>query len=165
MQFTTCYAKILPSSKWNFLKISLTKNPSVVLSLMNSCCTPILLYGLEALKLNVSIRNDIDFVYNTIFAKIFKVSDKNVISLCQYYTEYVPASCLLDLQRMNFFNSVNELKDSLPFQLNKLLSTQLDVEDACKKYALTSEMISKLGKDTRKLAVRNWFESSILNLL
>ena len=54
---------------------------------------------------------------------------------------------------------------SLPFQLNKLLGTQLDVEDICKKYALTSEMISKLGKDTRKLAVRNWFESSILNLL
>src|ERR1043165_3460222 len=55
-------------------KIGAFKNPNVILSLINSFCLPILLYEMEALDLNASLRNSIDFAYNSVFVKINRIS-------------------------------------------------------------------------------------------
>ena len=62
-----------------FGKIISLRNPSVILSLFQSFSVPILCYSLEALWLNQSQRNSIDFVYNNIFVKIFNVQDSQTI--------------------------------------------------------------------------------------
>ena len=70
-----------------FGKIYSTNNPTVILSLINSCCMPVLLYGLEALQLNSSSIDSINFMYSSVFSKVFKTKDKNTIKLCKYYSE------------------------------------------------------------------------------
>ena len=73
-------------------------HPQVLISLINSYCLPILLYGMEALCLNRAPRNTIDFVYNSAFVKIFSVKQKQSILECEYFTENLPATCVLDLE-------------------------------------------------------------------
>jgi len=102
-------------------KIACTKNPSVCLSLLNSFCTPILLYGLEALNLNKATRESLEFVFNSLFVKIFNIKDKEALSLCQWYMGYLPVSCVLDLKMINFHNDILCNKsDSLMFIIDKL---------------------------------------------
>ena len=102
-----CKQKFYRAANGIFGKIGSTKNPNVILTLVNSFCLPILLYGMEALDLNVKSRNSIDFIYNSVFAKLFNIKDKQTISLCQYYTGYLPASCSLDEMR-KFFNVLGD---------------------------------------------------------
>jgi len=66
-------------------KIISTKNPSVSLSLLHSFCVPVLYYGLEALWLNQAMRQSLDFVYNSIYLKIFNIKDAVSVSLSQLY--------------------------------------------------------------------------------
>ena len=44
--------------------------------------------------------------YAAIFAKVFGVSDKNVILNCQYFSGYLPFSDLLDLKKIKFMDGV-----------------------------------------------------------
>jgi hypothetical protein len=89
-------------------------SPSSIISLTNTFCLPILLYGLEALSLSNSAINDIDFCYNSIFAKIFKVKDPNTIAQCRYYSGTLSASLIHMLRRLKFFDGLAHSPDSLP---------------------------------------------------
>ena len=106
-------------------KIVNTKNPSVILSLFNSFCVPVLLYGLEAFNLNKSCRNSLDFAFHSLFAKIFKTNDANTISTCQYYCGYLPASQLLDLKIINFFNGIAAMPNSVACDISIYLLNQM----------------------------------------
>ena len=123
-----------------FGKIFSTGNPTLILSVINTFCVPILLYGLEAVRLNVSLMKSIDFMYNSVFAKIFKTSDNNTISQCQYYTSYLPISCVLDLKTLNFLSVIPSLSNSLPLIISKLTNTS-DVSDIARKYSLNSDLV------------------------
>ena len=70
-----------------FGKIHSTNNPTVMLSLINGYCMPVLLYGLKALQFNSSSIDSINFMYSSVFSKVFKTQDKNTIKLCKYYSE------------------------------------------------------------------------------
>ena len=94
-------------------KIISTKNPAVTLSLLHSFCVPILFYGLEAIHLRKAERDSIDFAYNSLFVKIFNIKDKVLISNCQYYTGYLPASYVLDLKIIKFQNSIQTISNSI----------------------------------------------------
>ena len=140
-----------------FGKIFCTQNPTLILSVINSFCVPILLYGLEAVHLNVSSMKSIDFMYNSVFAKVFKTSDNNTISQCQYYTRHLPISCVLDLKIMNFLSALPLLSNSLPLIISKL-SNMCDVSDIARRYAINSDLLMHCGKDVRKRLMWSWFE-------
>ena len=72
-----------------FGKIVTFTSPMVVLSLINASCVPILLYGLNAFKLNKSELGKIDDTLNSIFYKLFKVNSKENIRLCQFYFKFL----------------------------------------------------------------------------
>ena len=58
-----------------FGKIGTQRNSGVVLSLINSFCIPVLLYGLEAFSLKQSNVNKINSLLNTVYSKMFNVRD------------------------------------------------------------------------------------------
>ena len=55
--------------------------------------------------------------YSTVFFKLFSVKDKLNIQLCQYYSGCLPPSYRLAIKKLNFFNALQFLKNSLPLQL------------------------------------------------
>jgi len=56
----------------------------LTLSLIDSFCVPVLLYGWEAIGNKKATSNSLDFVYNSIFVKLFKVKELSNIHSCQF---------------------------------------------------------------------------------
>ena len=147
-----------------FSKIVATKDPTVIISLMNSFCVPILLYGLEAFNVTTSCRNSVDFLYNSIFVKIFKIKERNCILRCQYYTNNLPATCQLDLKTLNFEASVLTLKDSLPYLIGHLIPSN-DVMCICDRYSISHVTLCSTSNFVKSLLVRKTFEASVEALI
>jgi len=63
---------------------------------------PILLYGLEALPLNKSQLNSLDFVVNRFFMKLFKTSDIKIVEICREQFNFALPSVQLDRRCRNF---------------------------------------------------------------
>lgn len=90
---------------------------AVVLSLTASYCTPILLYGLEAVTLNKAERSRLNNPFNMIFSKLFGTYDKSVIKSCQLYCGYLPFNLLLDMKILRFYRKFINLDNSIVNQL------------------------------------------------
>ena len=89
-----------------FAKIGTKASPRVLLSLVNSFCLHVLLYGVEALSINAQMRSCLDNAFNTTFAKIFSSFDRKVILNCQYYCGSLPMCYRLDCRLFEFYKSL-----------------------------------------------------------
>ena len=66
-------------------------NESVIVSLLKSCCIPILMYSVEAIDLNKTEVNRLQNPVSLAFGKIFKTfDDNNTISSCMFYMNCLP---------------------------------------------------------------------------
>jgi len=74
----------------------------LTLSLIDRFWVPVLLYGWEAIGNEKATSNSLDFVYNSIFIKLFKFKKSSNIHSCKFYTRCLPASNRLDLRLINF---------------------------------------------------------------
>ena len=92
-------------------------NHNHILSLIDTFCMPVLVYGLEAINLSKSDRNTIDLVYSSIFFKIFSVKELTVIRQCQFFSDCFPTSYRLDNKVFNFFNGIKLHSSSLQLLL------------------------------------------------
>jgi hypothetical protein len=128
--------KFFQSANGIFGKIGLRAQPSLILSLIDTFCIPLLLYGLDALLLTNSERSTLDFIYSTVYLKVFHVKEKVCINLCQYYSGCLPASYRLDVRKINFMYSVFNSYDSLPYQLVSLLGSD-DLVSLMARYVIT----------------------------
>jgi hypothetical protein len=88
----------------------LGSNPSIslTLSLISSNCNPILLYGLESLKLYKTDVNTLSHPYNSVYMKLFQSFDKTIITLCQFYCGEMPFEQLLHIRILNFMRSFTQ---------------------------------------------------------
>ena len=89
-----------------FGKIGNKSSPVVLCSLINSYCTPILLYALETLCLSNKLINSIEIAYNQAFFKVFSTFDKDVVSQCQFYMGYLPLRTILDIRKLSFLTKI-----------------------------------------------------------
>ena len=120
-----------------FAKIGTNGSPNVILSLVNSYCLPVLLYGTECLIGSQKIYNSLDNAYRTIFAKIFKTFDNDVIANCMYYCGMLPMHYTADIRKFKFYNSLLKASN---FQV-KLLFHRTGIrefEQLCNKYNLAA---------------------------
>src|SRR5271154_3494804 len=101
MQSSTFSAKIFQAANGIFGKIGLRGPHYLTLSLIDTFCNPVLMYGLEAMPLSKSEKNTIDFTYSTTFFKIFKVKEKSVLNLCQFYSRCLPPRYNIDIRQLN----------------------------------------------------------------
>jgi len=126
-------AKFFGALNGIFSKLGSSPSPQVTLAIIFSKCVPILLYGLEAVNLTKAQCSNINFVYNSIFAKIFHSFDKNIIMQCQFYSGYLPASYLLDRRRFKFLAELQNVE----YSQNKFLLHHLgmsEYHELCIKY-------------------------------
>jgi len=85
-----------------FGKIGRIASEEVVIHLLKTKCVPILLYGLEALPLNKSQLNSLDFVVNRFFMKLFKTSDIKIVETCREQFNFALPSVQLDRRCRKF---------------------------------------------------------------
>ena len=89
---------------------------NVTLSLSATNCHPILLYGLEALKLNKSDIATLSHPYNSVYMKLFQSFNKTVITLCQYYCGELSFEHLVHIRTLNFYARIKN-SEFLPANL------------------------------------------------
>ena len=139
-----------------FGKIATFASPSVVLSLIAASCIPVLTYGLNAVNLNTSACQSLDGAYGSIYANTFKVQDKRNIAQCQYYSGYLPVSCQVHLQTLNFLENIMKLSIAIQYTLFNWYDRQ-KYQEILNRYNIKS--ISDHW--TRKRAVECWFEENV----
>ena len=130
--------KFFQAANGIFGKIGLRAPHNLILSLIDTFCIPVLLYGVEALSLTKSDRNTLDFTYSTTFFKIFNVKETATIRLCQFYSRCLPASYRLDIRKINLLYGIKNCTDSLPFILCSLLDFN-DQIDLYNKYNISPQ--------------------------
>jgi hypothetical protein len=79
---------------------------NLILSLTSSNCLPILMYGLEAMRLTKTQVNRMVYAYNSVFYKLFRSFNSNIILQTQYYTGHLNLSSFIDLRTINFLNNL-----------------------------------------------------------
>ena len=93
----------------------------LTLSLINTfCIPPILCYELEAMRLTKTQLNSLSFPYNSGFMKLFTSYNIDIITLCQYYSGYVPFTYLYHLNCLKFYITLNASHDTPAGLLFKL---------------------------------------------
>jgi len=75
--------KISRSLNSIFGKIGVASATNMTLSLVDTFCIPVLLYGLEAINLNVSACNKLDNYYDCSLAKKIYIKENGIIKQCQ----------------------------------------------------------------------------------
>ena len=79
---------------------------NVLMKLISSQAVPILMYGLAAVTLSSADMKSLTHTYNSVFAKIFKSFDVNVIACCQFYSGYLTFEMLYEFNRYNFLHKM-----------------------------------------------------------
>jgi len=156
--------KFFGSADGIFGKVGATPDShQLILLLINGFGLPVLLYGFDAIGNKKSIVNSIDFIYNSVFVKIFGVKEVVNIRYCQFYTGSLPASCLLDLRLINFCARIkSDGSGFLASQLFCLLGDQYFIA-TLDKYNISPSV----GLSRSVVLAKVWqrFEASIMNNL
>ena len=84
---------------------------------------PTLLYGIEALNLNVSTLSNLDSPLRQAFYKVFKTFDKVTIDYCMYYTYFLPPTPRYEFiyRKIKFLVKNRSSVNSLVFFLVQIL--------------------------------------------
>jgi hypothetical protein len=83
-------------------RIGNTTATNTVLTLVASQAIPILMYGTEATGLTATQRKRFTHAFDSIFAKLFRSWNLNVIGCCQYYSGFLPFGINIDKRRFEF---------------------------------------------------------------
>ena len=152
--------KFYSASNCIFSKIGVDSNAyTLTLSLADSCSVPVLLYNLEALGNKRSTLDSIDFIYNSIFAKLFKIKDIFNIRFCQYSTGYLPISIRLELRFIKFYEGLRfDNTGSLASNLFILLGDQV-YNDMFLRYNLSD--LAPLSHNVKQYRAWQLFRESL----
>ena len=148
--------KFFQATNLIFGKIGTRVPLSLLLSLIDTFCIPVLLYGLVVWSQTKADKNTLEFAYSTVFFKLFQVKNKDNINLCRCYSGCLPVICRLDIRKLNFFSGLHGLKDSLPYKLFELA--------AIDEYCMLMRIYDILPSDRSYLSkhkVVRWLEISL----
>jgi len=78
----------------------------LILKIVSTNCNPSLLYGLEACPVTKRQLNSLSYPYNSVYMKLFKTFDVNIIKQVQYYCGCMPLSYILDISKIFFYREL-----------------------------------------------------------
>src|SRR6476469_11235025 len=81
---------------------------TVLLSLIESHCIPILMYACECVVWNKSMINSMEHAYNQAYNKIFKTYDVIIVNRCKYHMGYLPVELKYVSKKINFLSCLNK---------------------------------------------------------
>ena len=114
--FNSLYSKISKASE------------CVIISLINSFCVPIAMYGLEAIDLNNSELKGLDSVLYNALGKVFSTFDHKTLNWCLHYFNFWPLRYEYINRKFNFLFKLSFIENSLintAFYLNRSSYAQL----------------------------------------
>jgi len=103
--------KCLGAVNGTYGKVGLNTSPPLLVSLINSFCIPIILYGLVAVTPNNKINKTINTAFSLAFSKIFSTFDTSIIEQCQYYLGVFPLSRTLEFNKFNLLGKISNGKN------------------------------------------------------
>ena len=89
-----------------YSKLGRLNSPIVTLNLIHSMSIPSLLFAIEVLPLSKSILKSMEHPWSKVFMKIFSTFDAKSISLCQYYTGFLPIEYIALSRKTKFLKSL-----------------------------------------------------------
>ena len=128
--------KFFRATNGSFGKIGSKASPTLILSLLNSFCVPVLTYGLEAFYNSSKVRKTLDHAYSSVYCKIFNTNENSVVKSCQYHCGYMPLSFTADCYMFNYYLSCEKTDNVyLKFLFARLGRCKLN--DLLRRYNLT----------------------------
>jgi len=112
-------------------KVGLNTKPVVLVSFLQSCCVPILLYGAEALNWSKRMTASVENAYSLAFMKIFSTCNKEIVTSCQFYMGKLPMEMEIAVRRLNFLTRLTQ-KNNL---INHVLDVNSDIECIASKFS------------------------------
>lgn len=152
-----------------FSKIGGTASPFVIISLVESYCIPILLYGLDCIELTKSLIQSLENSYSQLYSKLFHTFNKNIITHCQFYSGQVPVELKIANRRFSFLRKIccmdNKYCKYFDLNSNELLAL-------INKYCCASDDQNvnlmpdamRLQTINMKSLLHNYFERSVQHL-
>ena len=89
-----------------FGKIGTNSSISVILSLINAFCVPVLTFATDVMNLTNSNYNSLETAYTSAFTKIFSTFDKLAIRNCLFYCGFLPMTYVIDLRKIKFLTKL-----------------------------------------------------------
>ena len=118
-----------------YAKLGSTASAETLVHLLKANCLSVLLYNLEAVYLTKTNINQLSFLLDRAFVKIFHLKDTRSTHTCQYYMYQLPIHMLIDVRKLLFWQ---KMKNSECFLLKHMFSCSSSVsfEELCCKYKL-----------------------------
>ena len=126
---------------------------------MSSFGIPVLLYGLESMKLNKSELSRLSHPYTMVFHKIFGTYSNSIISQCQFYTGNLPLDCLYKFRLMCFLknlptlsnNTCNYFYKMFGCDLFRLVASEFGITENDNRYNIKCKIWAKFSAEIDKL--------------
>ena len=83
-------------------KVGRCASEEVVIKLICTKCLPVLIYGLEACPVKLSVKQSLDFVVNRAFMKVFKTSSIDIVNECQVMFNFKKVSDIIMQRKRSF---------------------------------------------------------------
>lgn len=96
-----------------FGKIGRIASIPVVLELVAKKCLPILLYGLEAVPVNRTDQNSLDFAINRFVMKLFNTGNIDVVEECKMFFKFQSVTTRLSIKSNAFIQRFGQSQNSL----------------------------------------------------
>ena len=90
-----------------FGKTGGSASPAVVISLVESYCVSVLLYGSDCLNMNKSMLQSLENAYSQLYSKLFHTFNKNIIKQCMFYFGQLPIELKIANRRFNFLKKIS----------------------------------------------------------
>jgi len=89
-----------------FGKVGAQSSPTVLLSIIEAQCNPILLYASECLNWKKSMFNYLDNSFRQAYFKIFNTFDKNVVNQCMFFMGQLPIELSIIKRKIQFLTKI-----------------------------------------------------------
>jgi len=153
-----------------FGKIGTFASPSVVISLVESYCVPILLYSLDCVELSKSMLQSLENAYSQVYSKIFHTFNKTIIKQCQFYLGQMPIELKIASRRINFLKKIS-ISDNMYCKYFDLQIDELFLSVNKYSCARAGDNINMMPTNKRlqnintNALLRNYFERSVEQLV
>ena len=117
-----------------FGKIGVKSAPQVVLSLIELCCLPALLYASECVMWNASMIKALKYLCSCIY-KLFSTYDISTATYCQYYMGQLPVELRIVARKLKFLHAI---KNCNSFVLHSLLFNDSEEVSMKAKYGINN---------------------------
>lgn len=98
--------KFYQSSNSILGKLGTNCSIDVLLTLINSHGLQNLLYAIAAMDLSARTLNSLNYAYNSVFAKIFRIRNPDIISQCQFFSGSLNFTLLYEMRRFCYLQKL-----------------------------------------------------------